>query len=165
MSATEQAPRLRVDAYMSPAVECIEANATALDLQRLLRKHHVSGCPVVEGDRVVGVVSKSDLTRHLLVAQSRAEEVSDYYRDPATPAEAVVDDIGAMSGGLMQSVRVRDLMSQKLICVDPECSIKQAAQKLLEHRVHRLPVLHKGRLVGVLSSQDVVRAVAEAPEP
>jgi CBS domain-containing protein len=156
-------PLPRVRDYMTHAVECIDANASGLDLQRLLIAQRVTGCPVVDQGLLVGVVSRSDLVRHLGVVRARAEEASDYYRDPHAAPEVVLDEIAALSGQLMQAVRVSDLMSTRVVAVEPDDSIVIAAQRLLEHHVHRLLVLEGGQLLGVLTSQDLVRAVAAGP--
>lgn len=146
--------------YMTRDVVSIDADANALELQQLLGTRRVTGCPVVEQGRLVGVVSRSDLARHLLVVRARAEELSDYYRDPQVPPEAALDEIASLSGHLMQSVRVADLMATRLIAVKPDDAITVAAQRMLEHHVHRVLVIEDGRLQGVLTSQDLTRAIA-----
>jgi CBS domain-containing protein len=157
-------PRLpRVRDYMTQSVVVIEAQATGRELQRLLAGHRISGCPVVELGTLVGVVSRSDLVRQLAVSRSRAEEVSDYYRDLQVTPEAALDEIEALSARLMDAVRVEDLMSTRLIAVKPDATLVIAAQRLIEHHVHRLLVIDAGRLQGVISSQDLVRAIAAGP--
>jgi CBS domain-containing protein len=150
--------------YMTRSVVAIDSGASGLELQQLLLDHRILGCPVIdERGGLAGVVSRSDLVRQLAVARARAEEISNYYRDLQTPPEVALDEIAELGDALMRGVRVEDIMSRRLIAVVPDDVLQVAAQRMLEHHVHRVLVLDKGRLEGVLTSQDMVRAVAAGP--
>jgi tRNA nucleotidyltransferase (CCA-adding enzyme) len=61
----------------------------------------------------------------------------------------------------MESLRVADVMVTSVITVGPDAPLESVARALVEHRIHRLPVVEEGRLVGLVSSTDLVRLVAE----
>jgi CBS domain-containing protein len=134
------------------------------DLERALIEEGVSGFPVVEGDRLVGIVSRSDVVRQLCVEQSVAETLSDYYADLGGCASGPVEsfqEIGERVGTRIERLRVKDLMIHDLITASPEEPLRDVAARLLERRVHRLPVVVDGSLVGIVTSTDLVRLIAE----
>ncbi len=124
----------------------------------------VSGFPVVEEGQLVGVVSRSDVVRQLALERSLAELTSDFYWDqagfheePAQSMRQVADRVGQR----IEDLRVEDLMSRHLIVALADDSLETAAQKLLEHHIHRMPVVDAGRLVGMISTLDYVRLFSE----
>jgi len=61
----------------------------------------------------------------------------------------------------MTKVRVKDVMSGDVVAVSPDESIFDAAEKMDEHDINRLPVVHNGRLVGIIARSDLVKALVE----
>ncbi len=148
---------------MHGAVHTVDPDMSLADLERSFLRTGVSGFPVVEDGRLVGIVSRSDVVRQLSVERSQAETISDYYREATgiEDAEASLEDIAERVGARLERLRVADLMIRRLITVSPEQPLGEVARILLEHRIHRLPVTEAGRLVGIVSSLDLVRLFAE----
>jgi acetoin utilization protein AcuB len=97
--------------------------------------------PVVSNGELVGVISQRDILRapglsHLL-----------------STAKAV-----------LRSLRVDDVMSRELVTIGADASVGEAAHKLLSHRVGCLPVVESGALVGIVTTSDLLRALAGPPE-
>ncbi len=153
-----------VSSHMRADVTTVSSSDTVVDLERILTAEGIGGVPVVDDGALVGVVSRSDIVRRMAVEQSRAEMVSDFYRDPDWTGQGDhgedVAEIGAMAGQQLQGLHVRDIMSSQIIATTPAATLQQAAALLLEHRIHRVPVTEDGRLRGILSTQDLVRFVA-----
>lgn len=148
---------------MHPKPKIVSPKTKLPDLQRALLSERVSGYPVVEEGRLVGVVSRSDVVRHLTVEQSVGEMLSDYQRDPGGEVadEAFLDRVAQHLGRRMEKLLVSDVMITAVISVAPDAPVEALARTLVEHRIHRLPVVDGGRLVGLVSSTDLVRLVAE----
>ena len=117
---------------------------------------------MVEDSQMVGVVSRSDIIRQLVVEQTLAEEASDYYRGrlKSTGVESSLEDIGHRLGHRFDKLKVSDVMIRKVVSVSPSESIPGAAQIMVNRRIHRLPVLDNGKLVGVITAFDLARWVA-----
>jgi nucleotide-binding universal stress UspA family protein/predicted transcriptional regulator len=119
-------------------------------LRKLLR-HHVSGAPVVDGaGKLVGVLSEHDLLawdEGLLdvLAGNPGMAPEDYRRRVAT-------------------TRVSDVMSRSPVTIDQDAPLDAAMRTLVRHAMRRLPVLDDGRLVGILTRADVLRALASQLE-
>ena len=148
---------------MQPKPRCVSPQTTLPELQRLLLGSRISGFPVVDGDRLVGVVSRSDVVRQLSVEQSVGEMLSDYQSESGEemPDETFLDRVAQHVGRRMEGLRVADLMVPSPITVPPDAPIEVVARTLVDNRIHRLPVVEEGRLVGLVSSTDLVRLVAE----
>ena len=94
--------------------------------------------PVLEGERLVGIVTEQDIRRRApALATQEAEEA------------------------LLANVNVGGVMSCFPITVAPDASIAEATTMILEHDVSALPVIEKGRLVGILTLRDLLWAFSE----
>ena len=125
---------------MTPDPVIVSVDCSLTEVAELLDFHAISGLPVLDwSGYLVGVVSQTDIVR----AQA----------DP---------DLSARWSRLA----VRDVMSRPALTVSPSVSLEQAARIMAEHHVHRLVVMTENdeEPVGVLSSSDVVRSVAESGE-
>jgi CBS domain-containing protein len=150
---------------MQADVQVVSPDKRVTDLDRDFLARQVGGFPVVDAGRLVGIVSRSDVVRQLCVEQSLAENISDYYRERCEynvdPVESLAE-IGARVGARIEMLRVRDVMSRKIISVSPQHSLREVGLTLTKHGVHRVPVTEGGRLLGIVTTLDLVRLVAES---
>jgi CBS domain-containing protein len=150
---------------MRKQVKTIGPDKTLPQLERELLRWRIGAMPVVErGGKLVGIVSRSDVVRKLCLERSLGEAMADAYRDQTDErhAEQSRTVIAGAIGQRMERLRVRDVMTRDVITVGLELPVEKAAQLLCERRIHRLPVVEGGRLVGIVSSLDFTRLVAEA---
>ncbi len=107
------------------------------DIMNLGRVRHM---PVLEGDRLVGIVSQRDL---LSASLSRLLDFD--------PAERRT---------FLRSIRVDEVMTREVITVSPETRIGEAARIMLRHRIGCLPVVDpgSGAAVGLVTETDLIRA-------
>jgi CBS domain-containing protein len=118
---------------------------------RLLTEHRISGAPVVDAEmKVLGVVSQSDLVRHQ--GGERPADWGPVYKDPDWPRGT-------------ESVPVMSLMTTHPLACDEETPVEEVARIMLERRVHRLIVTRAGKLAGIISAMDLLRAVADSTSP
>ncbi|HEX6081753.1 MAG TPA: CBS domain-containing protein [Methylomirabilota bacterium] len=118
---------------------------TALDVMRTKRVRHL---PVVdEAGALVGIVTDRDL-RHAALAPALGELL---------PARA--HRRARLVGEARENLRVRDVMTWAVVTTGPEVALLSAALVMLESRVGSLPVVDGGRLVGLLTEQDVLKAL------
>lgn len=129
---------MRVSDIMQANVRAIGAADLVGEAVALLAEHHVSGLPVTdEAGRLVGVLSNSDILQ-ALAEHSEPEERERVF----------------------EAMEVRDLMTPRPQTITPDASVRDAAQRMLYLEVHRLFVEREGKLVGVVSTTDLVRAMA-----
>lgn len=106
----------------------IAANETASAAARLLSRHNIGALPVVQGKKLVGIVTDRDLVLRCVAA-----------------------------GTLPDDTPVARVMSQRLVTVSPGDSLQTAAEKMSAEQVRRLPVVEGRELVGMLSLGDLAK--------
>ena len=131
---------MHVADLMHTNLETISTSDTIASAIAVLADSHVSGLPVLdEAGRFVGVLTASD------ILQGVAE------RDDPKSREQLFED-----------TLVGDLMTPRTETIAPDATIREAAQRLLYLEMHRLFVEHEGKLVGVISTSDLIRALTAA---
>jgi len=150
---------------MTTNIQTVHPDMPLTELERSFMDKKVRGFPVVEHGKLVGIVSRTDIIRQLVVEQSLAEMVSDYYRADTgfeSNAGASLKGIGDQVGERMERLHVRDVMIQKLITVGPEQPVRTVAQTLIEHDIHRVLVSDgDGTMAGIITTGDLVRLIAD----
>jgi CBS domain-containing protein len=144
---------MRVKDLMTRNVATVGPDATLKEVARLMVKRGVSGVPVVNSEGwVLGVVSEADL---IVKAASRPESAGVI---GTLLAPEAVDErhLAATTAG--------EAMTAPAVTIDIDRSISEAARRMVEHQVNRLPVLNDGSLVGIVSRGDLVRAFTRSDE-
>jgi CBS domain-containing protein len=135
----------------------VQAQDPVSEAARLLRENKVSGLPVLDGEKLVGVVSESDLLRLLSVEDegglwlpSPFEVFEVPFRDLVKweRMHVAIDEIPKKKVGMV--------MSRNLHEVGPDDEIEEAAGIMTRHRINRLPVVEEGRLVGIVTRGDII---------
>jgi CBS domain-containing protein len=169
--AEPRVQEITVAEVMSRDLVTIDPESTLRDLLTLLAETGVSGVPVVDRDYVVGVVSARDLIEFESEAPAAAGEEEgweEWEADDALsafflaePAGAGVDaEPGGGAPDLLARQSVGEVMTRRLVTVAAHALLREAAARMQEAGVHRLLVLEEGRLAGIVTTSDVVRAVA-----
>ena len=130
---------------------------TVKDALDLLVANNVAALPVVdEANRCVGVISASDL---LGLAQERGEDLEAFNAAEGLTRELLIEHLERAD---FSDLAVKEAMTPTPIVIGPEASLPEAARIMVEYGIHHLAVTeNKHRFLGLLSSLDIVRAVAE----
>lgn len=132
----KSAPQTRE--FMTQHIHAITADMQLADVIRFLDHHQISNAPVVETDAsgnqvLVGFLSEGDCLEHL------SNEV--FYGSP------------------YQAQTARTMMKRHPVCVEPETDIFTLASIFVSHRYRHLPVVKDGRLLGIVSRRDILKAL------
>ena len=125
---------------MTPTPVMVEPKAPLREVRRLMAEHGIRHVPVVSGEGLVGIVSDRDVQEAL--------------PSPADPREATG------FAAAMDRIAVWDVMVEQVITVTPRTPVAEAAQLLTDHKIGCLPVMEAGRLVGIVTETDMLRAFA-----
>ena len=152
----DESPVLAAD-YMSRDVVSVHPDDTLRKAVKLMAAHRLSGLPVVNhAGEVVGMFTEGDLVRwHEGLTERQAhwlERLGEGYEVSPTYVETIRD----------ANHLVRSVMSLGIVAVPDTMTAREAAQVMYERHVKRLPVLRDGRMVGIVSRSDLVRALADA---
>ena len=119
---------------MTSKPRTIEQSTTIVDAARLMKSEDVGAIPIVEGNRLTGMLTDRDIVIRL-VAEGK---------DPST----------ATSG---------EIASRDLVTIDPEQTIDEALRLMGQHQVRRIPVCEEdGKLIGIVAQADIARALSPA---
>jgi CBS domain-containing protein len=139
---------------MTRDVITVQPGTPVEEIARLLLAHRISGVPVVDPDgRVVGLVTEADLIVRERPEGARSRWLR-WFGDPDAMAAAYVKSHG---------VRAEEIMSRPAICVGDDAPIEAIAALLEDRQINRVPVLREGRLVGIVSREDLVKALVARP--
>ena len=140
---------MRVDELMSRSVVTVSPDTPLKDVAACLVEHGISGVPVVESGSLVGVISESDI---VLKENASSEE----------RLHLLARVRKRKRSGLAEAATAREVMGSPPITVGPRTSAAGAAWLMVENNVNRLPVVESGRVVGIISRADLVRAFARS---
>jgi CBS domain-containing protein len=104
----------------------IGASASVVEAARLMREHHIGSLPVIEDERLVGMITDRDITTRVVAESAFPETTS-----------------------------VGDVYSRELISVEPNSELEEALRLMARHQVRRLPVVENDRLVGMVAQADI----------
>lgn len=115
-----------------PAIFAVGPEDPVLEAIRLMADHHVGALFVMKGEELVGIVSERDYARKVILLGRSSSE---------TP--------------------VWEIMSSPVITVQPHQSLDECMRLMTDRRVRHLPVVEGGRVLGMISIGDLVKAVIE----
>jgi CBS-domain-containing membrane protein len=146
---------MRARDVMTREVATIPPEGTVQDIAALLLDRQISAVPVVDqACAVVGMVSEGDLLRRReLGTDKRRHGWRAFLANPGTVARDYVKSRG---------LHARDIMSTPVIAVSPEATLAELAEIMEARHIKRVPVVEGGKLVGLVSRADLVRALAQA---
>jgi len=107
------------------------------DVMKMKRLRHL---PVVEEGRLVGILTQRDLFHAALSTALNFGEKA--------------------QKGFLKTVVVKEVMTDEVLTIDPGADVKEAARRMIEHKIGCLPVVENGKLVGIVSETDLLRLVA-----
>lgn len=151
---------MKAHEIMTRDVITVGPSAAVGEIAALLTRHRFSGVPVVTKDRkVVGIVSQSDL---LFRAGSGNERKRKWWLTLFTDPDSIAREYIKAHGQ-----KAHDVMSRFVVTVAEEAELGDVASILSAHGVKRVPVLHDGKLAGIITRTDIVRALVklEASKP
>lgn len=127
---------IKVSDYMSRNLTTFRPEQSVLEVMNTLIKKKISGGPVVnEKNELVGIISEGDCMKQ--ISSSR------YHNHP------------------MEDAKVEDHMAKEVETIDGNMNLFDAADLFLSHKRRRFPIVEEGKLVGLISQKDVLKAALE----
>ena len=130
--------------------------------KKLMGEKNISGVPVVEAGKLVGMITEEDIMKILAVPGG-----SDTLWLPS-PLEVILEipvkellQIRKMQQSLQDVGKkpVSDVMARRVVTVAPDADIEEAATLMVQHKFTRLPVVKAGRLVGIIARDDIIHGL------
>lgn len=133
--------RVPISQIMTKELVTINPTQSLHEAEILFKKNKIRHIPVVENQKLLGVLSYSDL---LKISYADVEELDDA---EDVPVSAVVYDVFS----------IPQVMTKAPVIVDPETTIKEVVEILSEHSFHSVPVVENGDLKGIVTTTDILK--------
>jgi CBS domain-containing protein len=133
------AAQLTVREFMTSPVSSLPSNAPLLDAALLLRSTHIRHIPIVDGENLVGILSDRDVQR---CTPSRLSRVS-------------ADEYNS----IFQTTLIATVMTRDPKTTSPDAPLHEAAASLRAGKLGCLPVVEKGKVIGIITKDDMLVAL------
>lgn len=147
---------------MTEDVLCVYEGWSVKRLADFFVKHNLSGAPVIASDHeLVGVVSTKDVLRFASMSPAdkhKLIDISKLYEWIGQSLSAA--DQEAMAAVADTRVTINAIMTERVVVADPSTSLQQLAGLMHEHAIHRVFITQQGKLCGVVTSSDMIGAIA-----
>ena len=153
LTQTARGDPMRAIDVMTSEVISVDADATVPAVARLLAERGISAVPVVDKcNQIIGMVSEGDLLHR---AETGTERRRAWWLDMMASTNKLAGDYIKSHSG-----KVKDVMTRNVLSVTETTSVADIALLLETNRIKRVPVVRDGKLVGIVSRANLVRALA-----
>jgi len=143
---------------MQEQVVCVGPNTPLINVYRLFVEEEINGAPVVdETGALLGVISSSDLLRVVQEENEQASSDASYFQEDPSLAGLGWHDGSAEFQSRLSQRTVQDAMTPAIVSVTPDTSLPVIAKTFRSDRVHRVLVVEDDKLLGIISTFDLVR--------
>ena len=122
----------------------VDVSTIVPDALQLLKKYNIRRLPVLENNKLVGMITRGDLRE-------------------AGPSDATSLSIYELNY-LISKLQVSEIMSSAILDISPDATLYDAAKLMLENKIGGLPVIDESKLVGIITESDIFRAFMELLE-
>jgi CBS domain-containing protein len=152
---------MKVREIMTPNPIVVQVDTPVRIAAGLLRKNRIGGLPVMDGSRVAGVVTESDIIS-LLTVDEPSEDL--WLPSPLEIIEVPIREYinwGKTKKALASigDLEVQEVMTAPAITISANADIEEAAAIMLKEGIARIPVMEEERLVGIVTRADIVRGI------
>ena len=133
-----------VSTLMTADVITVSPEDSLYRVKEIFDQHNIHHIPVIADDKIQGILSKTDF---LYFLHGRAQTATDRLTEEAH----------------LRAWKVGEIMIRGLAKVDRQEPIRTALEVFKTNRLHALPIVEGDRLVGILTTHDIIRALADAP--
>ena len=131
-----------VSKIMTDNLVKLNVNDSLSKAEALFKKNKIKHLPVVKGDSVVGMLSYSDLLR-------------------ISFADATDDSGDFVESTVYDMFTLEQVMTHKVVCVESDDDIREVAEILAKKHFHALPVIEHDKLIGIVTSTDIINFFLE----
>jgi len=132
--------RTPVSKIMSTDIAVVNITQSIKDVSEIIDNRNVRHVPVVSGDEVVGMMSKTDLQKISFVNNMEGDNISTT---------------------MYEILSIEQVMTKDLMTVQSSDTIQQVATILSENEFHALPVIEDGKMVGIVTTTDLIKYLVE----
>lgn len=134
--------REKVANVMTKDVVTVNVTNSLKEANTLFNNHHIRHIPVVSGDKLIGILSKTDILR-------------------ISFGNTFGDDQSGGDEAIFDMLSINQVMKHSPETLTPDDTLKEAAEVLAEKEFHALPVVEGEKLVGIITTTDIIKCFIE----
>jgi CBS domain-containing protein len=155
---------------MHTPVLCADPEDSLSKLEDRLEDQHISGMPVVEDGRMIGIVTQNDLVRLPALMDSMADYVYSELLSSGPLLETTDENGDGRPDNLsfrsqIDNMKVRDAMRRKVITCESDTPVERVMQLMADNDVHRIVVADSEEPVGIISTLDILKLLTGREVP
>jgi CBS domain-containing protein len=157
---------MKIKDVMNKDVITCAPDSSLSHLANLFKENHISGLPVVDKGKVVGLVSETDIIKLF--------KTPEFSNDLWLPSPFEIIEVPIRNLVRLEETKkalenmkmrpVRDIMTKSIHAISPEESLEEASGIMVKYKVNRLPVIENGKLVGIVARSDIIRGISESAD-
>jgi CBS domain-containing protein len=153
---------MNVKDVMNPNVVFCKPDDTVREAAKILKENDISGAPVIEGEKLVGIISEADLLKLLVLPEKGELWLPSPFEIIEVPirellgweeTKDMLSDVG--------STKIEKIMTKDVHTISSEASVEEASEHMIRHRINRLPVTEGSRMVGIVTRGDIIEGLAK----
>ncbi|MEM1258857.1 MAG: CBS domain-containing protein [Bacteroidota bacterium] len=134
--------RVPISQIMTSNVVTLTTNDDLVTAEETFKRHRIRHIPIVSGATILGILSYTDLMR-------------------ISFADAIDEDEYEVDTMVYNMFSIEQVMVKDVVSVPPTATVKEVAQFLAQKEFHALPVVEEGKLVGIVTTTDLIRYLLE----
>jgi len=151
----------KVKDFMNPKVIYFKPEDSIFEVAKVFSEFDISGAPVVKDDKVIGVISESDIVKFMSLKLGKK---------PTAPVLSlsllvfsfIKDNVELKAEvSRISKTKIGDIMSKDIVSIPSEASMLEAACVMEKRDINRLPVIDGEKLVGIIARADLIKALIE----
>lgn len=153
---------MKVKDVMNPNVVFCKPDDTIREAAKVLKVNNISGAPVLEGRKLVGIVSEADLLKLLVMPEKGNLWLPSPFEVIEVPIRELLswEDTKKMLSDV-GSTKVEEMMTKDVRTISSEASVEEASELMIRHRINRLPVMENSHVVGIVTRGDIIEGLAK----
>ena len=153
---------MKVKDVMNPNVVFCKPDDTVREAAKVLKVNNISGAPVLEGRKLVGIVSEADLLKLLVIPEKGNLWLPSPFEVIEVPIRELLswEDTKKMLSDV-GSTKVEEMMTKDVRTISSEASVEEASELMIRHRINRLPVMENNHVVGIVTRGDIIEGLAK----
>ena len=148
--------------FMNKDVIYLSAEDTIYDAAKLLSQLNVAGAPVIEKEKIVGIISISDIIKFIDIKLGVLPKINTPGLSTLLLALVQMQKIHMDFKKELEKItkfKVKEVMSKNVVTISPKMTLLEVAELMEKHDFNRFPVVENGKLVGIVARADLIKAL------
>lgn len=151
-----------VKEFMNKDVICLSSEDTIFDAAKTLSEMNIAGAPVLENDKIVGIVSISDIIKFIDVKLGRLPKIDTPGLSTLLLALVQVKKMHSDFKKELEeitAIKIKHVMTKEVITVSSSQTMIDVAEMIEKHDINRLLVVDNGKIVGIVARADIIKSL------